>query len=195
MYGSEPYQIKYYRGEADMPIRHHGGVYTMNVTSDYVGKQIGHGSECYVFEHAKKPGYVIKAKTDRIFEDIPAIESYNKQYIFNRNLVPRQLPIEYEGYLHSEKGLIPLYSQQRVTPITDESITTWTKELLPQINKIMESAGFTLKEGRYYNPHITNASGKKGLTIGDMMFTNMGYDSNGNLVFFDLDAYKRGGEL
>ena len=30
---TQTYQIKYYRGEADMPIRHHGGVYTMNVTS------------------------------------------------------------------------------------------------------------------------------------------------------------------
>ena len=58
------------------------------------------------------------------------------------------------------------------------------KQVMPLIDLQFQRQG--------YNPNIrTNGL----LHYGDIKPENMGFDSNGNLRFFDLDVYRKGGVI
>lgn len=65
----------------------------------------------------------------------------------------------------------------------------WLLKYLPRIENIMETYGIT-KSSRGWNEYQY-----KDYKIGDLSPDNIGFDSNNNIRFFDLDVYRNGGLL
>ena len=102
---------------------------------------------------------------------------------FKRNKVPFQEKLKFEGYVQDGDNLFPVYSQNRINPIGDISYFKWEKDIMPIIKKKLKEKGF---DESFYNGKIH---------LNDISPSNIGYDSKGNLKFFDVDAYKKGGTI
>jgi len=61
----------------------------------------------------------------------------------------------------------------------------WDRDWLPEIDEMMHQAGFTGSD--------VYTNGK--LTVGDVSPTNIGFDNNGNIKFFDAAVYRHGGKI
>ncbi|MDE5977344.1 MAG: hypothetical protein K2G70_02605 [Turicibacter sp.] len=59
---------------------------------------------------------------------------------------------------------------------------------LPRIKEMLRQRGFV---GDIENEYLSNGS----MRIGDFNPNNVAFDSKGNIVFIDVDAYKKGGKL
>lgn len=156
---------------------------TLQVTGSRFGKEIGHGSQQTVFEDLSNPNQVLKVFDDRLFRNIEDIKAWHPKW-FKRNQLPIQLPMRFQGYVKGAKRIYPVYSQQKVIPIGDILPYEWTQKYLPIIDNKMQQLGYN-GHGTYY--------GK--FTVGDISPFNIGLDNSGNLKFFDVDVYQKGGKL
>lgn len=141
---------------------------------------LGEGSEQTVYADRLNPSKVLKVYSDRSFNSLDEIKKWHPQW-FKRNLVPFQEKMKYEGYLTEGNKFYPVYSQNRLTPLPDMTYAQWQSEFFPKIQAILKSNGF--------NESLNNGK----IQLNDLYSTNIGYDSNGNIRFFDVDAYQKGG--
>lgn len=123
------------------------------------------GSEAIVFNDRLNPDRITKVLTDS-----PEI----KTFITNRNNVPYQLPLRFEGYTSNK---YPLVSQEKVFPMNELEFN----KAIPEIKKMLQKDFI----GDVGNEYLSNGK----LKIGDFQPGNVAYDKNGNIVFIDIDAY------
>lgn len=155
---------------------------TFKVENPRFGNLIGEGSEQTVFVDNLNPDRVLKVYSDRGFKSIEDIKKFHTNW-FKRNKVPFQEKLKFEGYIQDVDNLFPVYSQNRVNPIGDIPYSKWEKDIMPIIKDKLKARGF---DESYYNGKIH---------LNDISPFNVGYDSKGNLRFFDVDAYKKGGTI
>lgn len=154
------------------------------VDSPLFGDYIGRGSSQFVFNSRNNPKEVLKVYTGRGFNSISEIKAFHKQWM-KRNRLPLQERVNFKGYLKGSNRIYPIYSQNKIQPLPSMSSIRFQKEYVPQIDKLMNELGYK-GSGTYTN-------GK--LTVGDISPYNMGYNSKGDLRFFDADVYRKGGKL
>lgn len=151
---------------------------SINPESNQFGKFIDEGSEALVFEDPNNSNMVLKVNTDWR----GTLQEFFDRYVVKRNRVPYQKPIILRGV--TEEGF-PVFNQERVTPMTDEQYF----QNLSKIREMLYNKGFV---GDFENwGYVSNGS----IEIGDFNPRNVGFDSKGNIVFFDIDVYKKGGKL
>ena len=147
----------------------------LTVENPRFGDMLGSGSEQTVFSDLNNPQRVLKVYSDRRFSSLDELRDFHRTW-FIRNQVPFQKKMKFEGYVQDNRRIFPVYSQERVNPIGLMQFERWNKEYLPKINEMLESKGFE-----------NNFNGK--IHLNDINPTNIGYDRNGNLSFFDVEAY------
>ena len=81
----------------------------------------------------------------------------------------------------------PVYTQDKVTPLKAMNNTQYEKEIFPKLVEQLKAKGYTQT-----SPDVFS-NGKFKIT--DLYPDNMGYDSQGNLIFFDAKTYRFGGLL
>lgn len=151
---------------------------SINPESNQFGKFIDEGSEALVFEDPNNSNMVLKVNTDWR----GTLQEFFDRYVIKRNRVPYQKPIILRGV--TEEGF-PVFNQERVTPMTDEQYF----QNLSKIREMLYNKGFV---GDFENwGYVSDGS----IEIGDFNPRNVGFDSKGNIVFFDIDVYKKGGKL
>lgn len=158
------------------------------VHSPRFGEFIGSGSEQTVYADATNPQRVLKVYDDRYLKGIDEIKNFHRTW-FKRNQLPLQERMKFEGYLTDQAGYyFPVYSQNRLKLLSNADNITfaeWNRDWLPKLDEIMRRFGYK-GSGTYTN-------GK--LTVGDVQPTNIGFNQDGELRFFDADVYKKGGKL
>lgn len=160
-------------GQARQP---HSRTESFIVENPRFGEMLGEGSEQTVYADRLNPSKVLKVYSDRSFNSLDEIKKWHPQW-FKRNLVPFQEKMKYEGFLTEGNKFYPVYSQNRLTPLPDMTYAQWQSEFFPKIQAILKSKGF--------NESLNNGK----IQLNDLYPTNVGYDSNGNIRFFDVDAY------
>ena len=150
---------------------------SVNPESSRFGSFIDDGSEASVFQDPDNPNMVLKVNTDWR----GSLQDFFDKYITKRNRVPFQKPLIVRG--RTQEGF-PVFNQEKVTPMTDEQYL----QNLPRIREMLHQKGFV---GDLDQGYISNED----MTIGDFNPGNVAFDSKGNIVFIDIDAYKKGGKL
>lgn len=145
--------------------------------SKQFGRFIDEGSEASVFEDPNNPNMVLKVNTDWR----GSLQEFFEKYALKRNRVPYQKPVILRGV--TEEGF-PVFNQQKVVPMTDEQYI----QNLPKIKEMLYQKGFL---GDPETGYISDGN----ITIGDFNPGNVGFDSKGNIVFIDIDAYRKGGKI
>lgn len=136
---------------------------------DGLYKKIGEGSEAVVYQHPQYLNKVLKIYTDRPMNPDQAAEIIQVP----RNKVPFQEPLQFEGL--TSNGY-PVFSQNKVTPLTDKQ---WTPDLVNTIQKMFKSKGYI---GDVRNSVLSNGK----IKLLDISPQNMGYNSNGELRMIDI---------
>lgn len=149
----------------------------VNPESNQFGKFIKDGSEAFVFEDPNNPNMVLKVNTDWK----GPLQEFFEKYVLKRNKVPNQRPLILKGI--TEEGF-PVFNQEKVIPMTDEQYF----QNLPKIKEMLYQKGFL---GDLETGYISDGN----ITIGDFNSGNVAFDSKGNIVFIDIDAYREGGSL
>ena len=156
----------------------------LQVEGERFGAYVGKGSEQTVFEDANDASRVLKVQTGQGFKNIDQIRLWHPQWFKRNQIGSIQVPMRFEGYLRGSNRIYPVYSQQRLKPLGSFVPMQFEKQVMPLIDLQFQRQG--------YNPNIrTNGL----LHYGDIKPENMGFDSNGNLRFFDLDVYRKGGVI
>ncbi len=150
---------------------------SVNPESSRFGSFIDDGSEASVFQDPDNPNMVLKVNTDWR----GSLQDFFDKYVTKRNRVPFQKPLIVRG--RTQEGF-PVFNQEKVTPMTDEQYL----QNLPRIREMLHQKGFVGDPDWGY---ISNED----MTIGDFTPGNVAFDSKGNIVFIDIDAYKKGGKL
>lgn len=150
---------------------------SVNPESSRFGSFIDDGSEASVFQDPDNPNMVLKVNTDWR----GSLQDFFDKYVTKRNRVPFQKPLIVRG--RTQEGF-PVFNQEKVTPMTDEQYL----QNLPRIREMLHQKGFV---GDLDQGYISNED----MTIGDFNPGNVAFDSKGNIVFIDIDAYKKGGKL
>lgn len=160
----------------------------MKATGDIFGPFMDKQSEHAVFNHATDPSKIVKvyAVNDKGFADIAAIKEFQAHYM-KRNQIPFGVKNRFSGYLKGKDGIFPVYTQDKVTPLKAMNNTQYEKEIFPKLVEQLKAKGYTQT-----SPDVFS-NGKFKIT--DLYPDNMGYDSQGNLIFFDAKAYRFGGLL
>ena len=160
----------------------------MNVTGDVFGSFITKKSEQAVFNHATDPSKVVKvyAVNNEGFPNVEAIKKFQPTFM-KRNQIPFTVKNKIIGYVKGDKGIFPVNVQNRVTPMRNMSNEQYEREILPKLVEQLKAKGYTQT-----SPDVFS-NGKFKIT--DLLPENMGYDSDGNLIFFDPKAYRFGGLL
>ena len=151
---------------------------SVNPESNQFGKFIDEGSEASVFDDPTNPHMVLKVNTDWK----GPLQEFYTNYVLKRNRVPNQKPIILRGI--TEEGF-PVFNQEKVTPMTYEQYL----QNLPKIREMLHNKGFI------GDPEDLGYMSNGVMKIGDFNPGNVAFDSNGNIVFIDIDAYKRGGKI
>lgn len=151
---------------------------SVNPESNQFGKFIDEGSEASVFDDPTNPHMVLKVNTDWK----GPLQEFYTNYVLKRNRVPNQKPIILRGI--TEEGF-PVFNQEKVTPMTDDQYF----QNLPKIREMLHNKGFI------GDPEDLGYMSNGVMKIGDFNPGNIAFDSNGNIVFIDIDAYKRGGKI
>lgn len=146
--------------------------------SNQFGKFIDEGSEALVFDDPTNPHMVLKVNTDWR----GPLQEFYTNYVLKRNRVPNQKPIILRGI--TEEGF-PVFNQEKVTPMTDDQYF----QNLPKIREMLHNKGFI------GDPEDLGYMSNGVMKIGDFNPSNVAFDSKGNIVFIDIDAYKRGGKI
>ena len=136
--------------------------------SDF-GKLLGRGEEASVFENPKDLNTVLKVYNDPHNLE----EAINKSNI--RNSVPYQEKLNFIGF---KDNSYPVYSQNKVTPISEAE---FTPEIELKIKNMLKRKGFK------YDPDEGYSNGT--LNLLDISSDNVGYNKKGQLRFFDVGAY------
>lgn len=161
---------------------------TMKVDSPQFGSFIDKKTEQAVFNHAETPSKVLKvyAVNNDGFPNIEAVREFHKHFM-KRNQIPFTVRNNFEGYLKGNKGIFPVYTQNKVTPIAGRSDTWYEQHILPKLKEQLKSKGYleTTKD--------TYSNGK--FKISDLTEENMALDSEGNFLFFDPQVQRFGGVL
>lgn len=160
----------------------------MKAAGDIFGSFMDKQSEHAVFNHATDPSKIVKvyAVNDKGFADIAAIKEFQAHYM-KRNQIPFGVKNRFSGYLKGKDGIFPVYTQDKVTPLKAMNNTQYEKEIFPKLVEQLKAKGYTQT-----SPDVFS-NGKFKIT--DLYPDNMGYDSQGNLIFFDAKAYRFGGLL
>lgn len=160
----------------------------MKATGDIFGPFMDKQSEHAVFNHATDPSKIVKvyAVNDKGFADIAAIKEFQAHYM-KRNQIPFGVKNRFSGYLKGKDGIFPAYTQDKVTPLKAMNNTQYEKEIFPKLVEQLKAKGYTQT-----SPDVFS-NGKFKIT--DLYPDNMGYDSQGNLIFFDAKTYRFGGLL
>lgn len=160
----------------------------MKATGDIFGPFMDKQSEHAVFNHATDPSKIVKvyAVNDKGFADIAAIKEFQAHYM-KRNQIPFGVKNRFSGYLKGKDGIFPVYTQDKVTPLKVMNNTQYEKEIFPKLVEQLKAKGYTQT-----SPDVFS-NGKFKIT--DLYPDNMGYDSQGNLIFFDAKTYRFGGLL
>lgn len=160
----------------------------MKATGDIFGPFMDKQSEHAVFNHATDPSKIVKvyAVNDKGFADIAAIKEFQAHYM-KRNQIPFGVKNRFSGYLKGKDGIFPVYTQDKVTPLKAMNNTQYEKEIFPKLVEQLKAKGYTQT-----SPDVFS-NGKFKIT--DLYPDNMGYDSQGNLIFFDAKTYRFGGLL
>lgn len=160
----------------------------MKATGDIFGPFMDKQSEHAVFNHATDPSKIVKvyAVNDKGFADIAAIKEFQAHYM-KRNQIPFGVKNRLSGYLKGKDGIFPVYTQDKVTPLKAMNNTQYEKEIFPKLVEQLKAKGYTQT-----SPDVFS-NGKFKIT--DLYPDNMGYDSQGNLIFFDAKTYRFGGLL
>ena len=160
----------------------------MKATGDIFGPFMDKQSEHAVFNHATDPSKIVKvyAVNDKGFADIAAIKEFQAHYM-KRNQIPFGVKNRFSGYLKGKDGIFPVYTQDKVTPLKAMNNTQYEKEIFPKLVEQLKAKGYTQT-----SPDVFSNGRFK---ITDLYPDNMGYDSQGNLIFFDAKAYRFGGLL
>lgn len=151
---------------------------SVNPESNQFGKFIDEGSEALVFDDPTNPHMVLKVNTDWRWP----LQEFYTNYVLKRNRVPNQKPIILRGI--TEEGF-PVFNQEKVTPMTNDQYF----QNLPKIREILHNKGFI------GDPEDLDYMSNGVMKIGDFSPGNVAFDSKGNIVFIDIDAYKRGGKI
>ena len=151
---------------------------SVNPESNQFGKFIDEGSEALVFDDPTNPHMVLKVNTDWR----GPLQEFYTNYVLKRNRVPNQKPIILRGI--TEEGF-PVFNQEKVTPMTDDQYF----QNLPKIREMLHNKGFI------GDPEDLGYMSNGVMKIGDFNPGNVAFDSKGNIVFIDIDAYKRGGKI
>lgn len=133
------------------------------------------GSEQFVFRHPKLKNKVLKVNYDFSGN----LESFYNNYILPRNLVPEQAPITLEGI--TREGY-PVVSQQFLKPYLANSFDS---DVASKILKILRQNNFNATPSAVFDGTATSNGI---IRIGDFQPSNVGFDTQGNLKFFDIDA-------
>lgn len=160
----------------------------MKATGDIFGPFMDKQSEHAVFNHATDPSKIVKvyAVNGKGFADIAAIKEFQAHYM-KRNQIPFGVKNRFSGYLKGKDGIFPVYTQDKVTPLKAMNNTQYEKEIFPKLVEQLKAKGYTQT-----SPDVFS-NGKFKIT--DLYPDNMGYDSQGNLIFFDAKTYRFGGLL
>lgn len=160
----------------------------MKATGDIFGPFMDKQSEHAVFNHATDPSKIVKvyAVNDKGFANIAAIKEFQAHYM-KRNQIPFGVKNRFSGYLKGKDGIFPVYTQDKVTPLKAMNNTQYEKEIFPKLVEQLKAKGYTQT-----SPDVFS-NGKFKIT--DLYPDNMGYDSQGNLIFFDAKTYRFGGLL
>lgn len=160
----------------------------MKATGDIFGPFMDKQSEHAVFNHATDSSKIVKvyAVNDKGFADIAAIKEFQAHYM-KRNQIPFGVKNRFSGYLKGKDGIFPVYTQDKVTPLKAMNNTQYEKEIFPKLVEQLKAKGYTQT-----SPDVFSNGRFK---ITDLYPDNMGYDSQGNLIFFDAKAYRFGGLL
>lgn len=160
----------------------------MKATGDIFGPFMDKQSEHAVFNHATDPSKIVKvyAVNDKGFADIAAIKEFQAHYM-KRNQIPFGVKNRFSGYLKGKDGIFPVYTQDKVTPLKAMNNTQYEKEIFPKLVEQLKAKGYTQT-----SPDVFSNGRFK---ITDLYPDNMGYDSQGNLIFFDAKTYRFGGLL
>lgn len=150
---------------------------SVNPESSRFGSFIGDGSGALVFQDPDNPNMVLKVNTDWR----GSLQNFFDKYITKQNRVPFQKPLIIRG--RTQEGF-PVFNQEKVTPMTDEQYI----QNLPRIREMLYQKGFV---GDLDWGQVSNGN----MTIGDFNPGNVAFDSKGNIVFINVDAYKNGGKL
>ena len=150
---------------------------SVNPESSRFGSFINDGSKASVFQDPDNPNMVLKVNTDWR----GSLQDFFDKYVTKRNRVPFQKPLIIRG--RTQEGF-PVFNQEKVTPMTNEQYL----QNLPRIEEMLHQKGFVgnLDWGQMSNGDIT---------IGNFNPGNVAFDSKGNIVFIDIEAYKRGGKI
>lgn len=151
---------------------------SVNPESNQFGKFIDEGSEALVFDDPTNPNMVLKVNTDWRWP----LQEFYTNYVLKRNRVPNQKPIILRGI--TEEGF-PVFNQEKVTPMTNDQYF----QNLPNIREMLHNEGFI------GDPEDLGYMSNGVMKIGDFSPGNVAFDSKGNIVFIDIDAYKRGGKI
>ena len=110
------------------------------------------------------------------------LQDFFDTYVIKRNRVPFQKPLIIRG--RTQEGF-PVFNQEKVIPMTDEQYI----QNLPRMEDMLYQKGFLgdiVDWGKMSDGDIT---------IEGFNPSNVAFDSKGNIVFIDIDAYKKGGKL
>lgn len=155
---------------------------SLGVDGKRFGDYIGSGSEQTVFEDLSAPDQVLKVG-DFYHKDLSKLRKFVSDFEKERNAIPLQEPIRFEGIVDREDYPYPVFSQPRLQPLGKMSTAEFNKTYLQQLQEELLPFGFT---GDGVNTGFTN--GLQILT--DMKPENMGLTSDGKLRFFDVMSVK-----
>lgn len=160
-----------------------GNEWKWDANGELFGKQIGEGSEQYVYENMSNPNTVLKIDGNG-YEDLSSMKQAIKAYQ-KRNRIPYQEKAKYSGYMEGKDAATrtktvyyPVYIQNKLRLETNTTPYYWDNILVPKINNMMSAKG-------YKGTASTSFTNGK-FTVSDMSPYNIGYDQNGNLKFFDF---------
>lgn len=167
-------------GSASYNVDRGGWESSLGVAGERFGDYIGSGSEQTVFQDTSNPQNVLKVVDGGMNEsNLPDLKNTVERYISSRNSVPLQEPIKFEGIVDSNGQPIPVFSQFKLKSLGEMSSAEFNKSYMPLLQRALSSYGYI---GDGINTNFSN--GKRNLI--DIKPENMGFDSNGNLRFFDV---------
>lgn len=150
---------------------------SLGVKGKDFGEYIGSGSEQAVFNNKSNPETVLKVYEDTYRTKLDEVKQLVSDFENRRNNIPLQEQIKFVGLIDNNGNPYPVFQQNKLLPLK-----SFDKKSILQLQKELEKYGY---KGDLKNKGFSN--GQK--TLSDLKPENVGYDSNGNLKFIDVDSY------
>lgn len=158
--------------------------YVEGIKGKRFGKYQGAGTEQIVYDDLSNSNQILKIQTDMGVQTPEAARNFPLMNLrlSSRNQVPYQQQSKLEGFIQIGNKYYPVIKQKKLTPLTNMSDVIFTKSIKPKIHHSLSEKGFYLnQDGRYTNGKVI---------LEDLKPANMGFDENGNLRFFDVQAFQ-----